>query len=112
MICVPRCILDGIEVEDVKSIQLHGFAGASKIAYGASIYIRVTISSVSYSHLLASKTRVAPLKGEAIPQLDLMTSLIPAKLTTAVHVVLASTVKIDAVFIWWWRINGERKQFK
>ena len=98
-----------IEAEDIKSIQLHGFAGASKIAYGANIYIRVTISSVSYSHLLASKTRVSPLKGETIPQLDLMTSLTLANWTTAAHVVLACTVKIDEVFIWWWRINGERK---
>ena len=31
---VPRCILG--DVEDITSIQLHGFADASKSAYGAS----------------------------------------------------------------------------
>ena len=39
VISVPRCVLAGIEAEDVKSIQLHGFADASKIAYGANISI-------------------------------------------------------------------------
>ena len=29
VIRVPRCVLDGIEAEDVTSIQLHGFADAS-----------------------------------------------------------------------------------
>ena len=62
VVSVPRCVLAGIEAEDVMSIQLHGFADASKIAYGANIYIQVTTSNVSYSQLLASKTRVAPLK--------------------------------------------------
>ena len=44
VISVPRCVLDGIKA-DVNSIQLHGVADASKIAYGANIYIRVTTSS-------------------------------------------------------------------
>ena len=118
VISVPRCVLAGIEAEDVKSIQLHGFADASKIAYGANIYIRVTTSNVSYSQLLASKTRVAPLKGETIPRLELMAALTLANLMTAVYKALACTVKVDSVFNWvdsqivWWWINGESKQFK
>ena len=62
-IAVPRCILDGVEVGDIKSFQLHGFADASKSAYGANVYSRVTTSNTCSSHLLASKTRVAPLNG-------------------------------------------------
>ena len=118
MISVPRCVLDGIEAEDVNSIQLHGFADASKIAYGANIYIRVTTSNVSYSQLSASKTRVAPLKGETIARLKLMAALTLANLITAVYKALAYTIKINAVFNWidsqivWWWINGESKQFK
>ena len=117
LISAPR-ILDGIEGEDVKSIQLHGFADSSKIAYGANIYIRVTTSDVSYSQLLVSKTRVAPLKGETIHRLELMAALTLANLMTAMYDALASTVKIDAVFNWidsqivWWWIHGESKQFK
>ena len=31
-IAIPRCILNGIEAEDVKAIQLHGFADTKKAA--------------------------------------------------------------------------------
>ncbi|XP_068674716.1 uncharacterized protein [Montipora capricornis] len=60
-IVAPRCILGDVQVEDVTSIQLHGFADASKSAYGANVYIRLTTSGTSSVCLLASKTRVAPL---------------------------------------------------
>ena len=69
---IHRCIMDGIEAEQVKCIHLHGFADANRIAYGANVYVRVTTSDGHYSHLLAFKTRNAPLKGETIPRLELM----------------------------------------
>ena len=34
---ISRCIMDGIEAEQVKCIQLHRFADASRIAYGANV---------------------------------------------------------------------------
>ena len=61
-ILIPRCILDEIEVENIKSIQIHGFSDASKVAYGANVYIRVPSCNANFSSLLVSKTRVAPLK--------------------------------------------------
>ena len=115
---IPRCIMDGIEAEQVKCIQLHGFADASRIAYGTNVYVRVTTSDGQYSHLLASKTRVAPLKGETIPRLELMACLTLALLITAVYKAMACTIEVDAVINWtdsqivWWWINGESKQFK
>ena len=117
-ITIPRCILDGIEAEEVTSIQLHGFADASKSAYGANVYIRVSTIDVCSSSLLTSKTRVAPLKGDTIPRLELMAALTLANLMTAVYEALVCTVKIDAVYNWidsqivWWWIQGESKQFK
>ena len=115
---IPRCIMDGIEAEQVKCIQLHGFADAGRIAYSANVYVRVTTSDGHYSHLLASKTRVAPLKGETIPRLELMACLTLTLLITAVYKVLVCTIEVDAVINWtdsqivWWWINGESKQFK
>ena len=117
-LAVPRCILDGIEVDKVTSIQLHGFADASKIAYGANVYIRVSTMDACSSHLLASKTRIAPLKEETIPRLELMAALTLANLMTAVYEALICTIKIDAVFNWidsqivWWWIQGDSRCFK
>ena len=110
--------MDGIEAEQVKCIQLHGFADASRIAYGANVYVRVITFDGPYSHLLATKTLVAPLKGKTIPRLGLMASLTLTLLITAVYKALACTIEVDAVISWtdsqivWWWINGESKQFK
>ena len=110
--------MDGIEAEQVKCIQQHGFADASRIAYGSSVYVWVTTSDGHYSRLLASKTRVAPFKGETIPRLQLVACLTLALLTTAVYKALACTIEVDVVINWtdsqivWWWINGESKQFK
>ena len=97
-ITIPRCVLDGMESADVKSVQLHGLADASKIAYGANVYIRVSTANMCSSHLLASKTRIAPLKGETIPRLKMIAALTLANLVTAVYEVLNCTLNIDAVF--------------
>ena len=82
------------------------------------MYVQVTTSDGHYSHLLASKTRVAPLKAETIPRLELIACLTLALLITAVYKALACTIEVDAVINWtdsqivsWW-INGESKQFK
>ena len=75
---------------------LHGFADA-RIAYGANMYVQVTTSDGHYSHLLASKTQVAPLKAETIPRLELIACLTLALLITAVYKALACTIEVDAV---------------
>ena len=117
-ITTPRCIFDEIDAEDIQAIQLHGFSNASKVAYGANVYIRVISSNAILMSLLVFKTRVAPLKGETIPRLELMSASTLANLMTAIHEALSCALKIDAVFNWtdshivrWW-INGESKQFK
>ena len=65
-IATPRCIFDGIDADDKQAIQLHGFSDASKVVYGANVYIWVTSANAILTSLLVSKTRVAPLKGETI----------------------------------------------
>jgi hypothetical protein len=53
---------------------LHGFADASKKAYGAVIYLKYPIQEDSY--LICSKSRVAPLNNVSIPRLELKAALL------------------------------------
>lgn len=53
-------------------IQLHGFCDASELGYGAVVYTRVLNENGKYViSLIASKSRVAPLKVMTIPRLEL-----------------------------------------
>ena len=68
------------------SIQLHGFSDSSKQAYAAVVYLR---SSYDDGHikvsLVSSKTRVAPLKQQSIPRLELLGTCILARLMDTVQ---------------------------
>ena len=72
---IPRCLISEFG-NDIKSVQLHGFAHASKVAYAANIYIRVETSGSVTSNLLTAKPKVAPLKVKSIPRLELLSGVI------------------------------------
>ena len=62
------------------SIQLHGFSDASQSTYAAVVYLRMMDSKEVHVSLVASKTKVAPLKRFTIPRLELCGAYILAKL--------------------------------
>lgn len=67
---IPRCLQADKKVVEVS---LHTFTDASKDAYGAATYIRQTYVDDSVTcQLIASKSRVAPLKAVSIPRLELL----------------------------------------
>lgn len=65
-----------------ESVQLHGFCDASQNAYGACIYILSTVTGRSL--LYCSKSRVAPLKANTIPRLELCAASLLAELVSMV----------------------------
>ncbi|XP_055708913.1 uncharacterized protein LOC129805179 [Phlebotomus papatasi] len=80
---IPRWVS---EIHDPDLTELHGFADSSQAAYGAAVYVvtRGKDSSIS-SHLLISKSRIAPMDPLTIPKLELCAAELCAKLVARVQ---------------------------
>ena len=94
---VPRYIFDIDKNELQFPIELHGFSDASLQACGAVIYSNcLSKSSNITTNLIASKSRVAPIKPTVISRLELLGNLLLARLMKNVEKVfqnLGYTVK-------------------
>ena len=60
--------------------ELYVFCDASQIAYGTVAYLRKIDSGRASSDIIFSKTRVAPLKTVTIPRLELLATLLGARI--------------------------------
>ncbi|XP_058817515.1 uncharacterized protein LOC131680822 [Topomyia yanbarensis] len=81
------------------SIQLHTFCDASEVAFGACVYARsVDPQGNVRVQLLASKSRVAPLKRVTLPRLELCAAVIGAQLHA--HIVQALQLEISESRFW------------
>ena len=115
---VPRCYTSAVKGE-VLSYSLHGFGDASSKAYSAVIYLVYQTSQGIYTKLVASKTRVAPLKKLSINRLELLSAKILVTLMASVKKTLANQISIKETRYWldsqtalyWVNNNGEWKQF-
>ncbi|XP_066593609.1 uncharacterized protein [Prorops nasuta] len=68
-------------IDDAVDIQVHGFCDASKMGYGACLYIRsCNRDGVIRCRLLCAKSRVAPIKEITIPRAELCGALLLANL--------------------------------
>lgn len=71
---------------ETSKMQLHGFCDASEVGYGAVIYSRIEIQPGEYqTTLIASKSRIAPLKTTTIPRLELCAANLLAELTKTIQ---------------------------
>ena len=115
---IPRYVHDQ-SIGEIQWCQLHGFGDASMKAYSAVVYMVYGTAEGTFSKLLCSKTRVAPLKSLSIPRLELMSARILAVLMNTVKNALQSQIKIDKIRLWldsktalyWIQNNNEWKQF-
>ena len=112
---VPRCyfLLNSIPSQ----VQLHGFSDASEQAFAAAIYLRSVYPDGTITmRLVAAKTRVAPMKKQSIPRLELLGALILARLMNTI--VTALNRDIDPVYwvdsmttLFWIRREKQWKQY-
>ncbi|XP_029720518.2 uncharacterized protein LOC109429239 [Aedes albopictus] len=74
---IDRCVILPNAVE----VELHCFSDASMKAYGACLYVRSLDKAGNVRvQLLSSKSKVAPLKTQSIPRLELSGALLSAQL--------------------------------
>ncbi|XP_018359963.1 PREDICTED: uncharacterized protein LOC108759145 [Trachymyrmex cornetzi] len=93
---IPRMIGPTMETLEV---QFHGFADASQHAYGACCYLRIRNShNDCHTHLLASKSRVAPAKAISLPRLELCAALLLAQLQ--VSLLKAIEFQPHQIYLW------------
>ena len=105
------------EDDPIVDVQLHGFSDASEKAYGCCVYLRfVNKSGLVNTVLVTSKSRVSPIKKLSIPKLELMGTLLLARLLPVVETQLSSIYKISTVCAWTdstatysWILNSNKK---
>ena len=112
---IPRCYFPkGVQV---LSIQVHGFCDASESAYVAVVYLRMVDSDGKvHVSLVASKTKVAPIKRLSVPRLELCGAHLLTKLLE--HIRLILKIPIEDVHAWtdstivvnW--LDGNPRRFK
>ncbi|UYV75619.1 hypothetical protein LAZ67_13000765, partial [Cordylochernes scorpioides] len=83
----------------ILTLELHGFCDSSEKAYAAVIYVESCKHDGSFNiSLIASKTKVAPIKVLSLPRLELCSALLLANLFVAVKESLS--LHFDQIFLW------------
>jgi hypothetical protein len=83
LMSIPRCYFDDIGSE-ITSYCLCSFCDASVNAYAAVVYLVIHTESGNLVKFVASKTRVAPLQRQTIPRLELLSTVLLARLVSSV----------------------------
>ncbi|XP_058465719.1 uncharacterized protein LOC131439115 [Malaya genurostris] len=93
-----------VSCKDVTRLELHGFADASDLAYGACLYVRTIQTNGSVQmKLICSKSRILPKKGTKMkaittPRAELLAVLLLARLID--KLLDASELDFELVHLW------------
>ena len=109
-VCIPRYYFSNSS--NIKSSELHCFSDASERAYAAVIYLRSIYEDGRVDvNLIASKTKVAPLKKQSIPRLELLGATILVRLAETVQGSLPRNLEavywVDSMTVLHWMRNNK-----
>ena len=91
---IPRCYLEAVQGE-VLSYQLCGYCDASLSAYAAVIYLLIETEDKTHMRFVVAKTRVAPLKKQTVPRLELLSAVLLARLMNTTKLSLNPEIEIS-----------------
>ena len=95
---IPRCYRPDTDAEITRR-ELHVFSDASEAAFGAAVYLRqVTIDGTVSCTLVASRTRIAPLKKLTIVRLELQGAVLATRLAQSIESALSTPA--DKFYFW------------
>ena len=97
---VPRCYFQ-VKRNHPRTHQLHGFCDASDKALAAVVYLRTEHENGEVDvSLVSSKTRVAPIKKQTTPRLELLGALLLARLIKSIVCALRSLKVSPEIILW------------
>jgi hypothetical protein len=97
-VAVPRCVKLNL-VEKLRDVQLHTFADACRLGYGAVSYLRlVDVNNQLTMSFLVGKSQVMPTKQVTIPRLELTAAVLAVKLSHQVEEELE--ISVDRIVFW------------
>lgn len=91
---IPRRITQ----DEADWLDMHGFADASKVAFGACVYIASGCGSNVTIRLVCAKSRVAPLNSATIPRLELCAAALLSRLVHKLRLKL--DLKFRRIILW------------
>ena len=90
--------------KNIDKYEIHSFADASQIAFGAAIYLRVITKNEIITKLIFGKSLIIPstlpTKRRTIPNLELHATMLCAKYSEFVKKELEKEIKVDKIQIW------------
>ncbi|XP_065354596.1 uncharacterized protein LOC135949062 [Calliphora vicina] len=108
---IPRCFA---LVSQSDRNELHIFVDASTQAYAALAYIKASVGDDTCCSLIASKTRVAPLKPISVPRMELMSAILGLRLAKFIQTEISVVIKrryfwTDSKDVLYWIRSDARK---
>ena len=100
-VCMPRYLFS--QGEQLSRIEIHSFSDASEKAFASVVYLRVEyLTGKVETKLIASKSKVAPVKQQSIPRLELLGACLMVKLVDNIVNVVQKEFSEHEIHKYYW----------